>query len=155
MADRFHRERAAPRLGPADALERAGDALLATQNTDGGWGTTKRFPPTRTRPHGVALPRRLGRSGDPCRRAVWCLASHQRTENGGIATYSEPAPIRRFMSLGRWVPFGGWCSPHTEVTTAGRVLAAAALDGYADAVRVASEYVSAALKLSSILCPNQ
>jgi squalene-hopene/tetraprenyl-beta-curcumene cyclase len=45
------------------------------------------------------------------------------------------------MRVGRWMRFGGWCSPQLEVTaTAGRALAAAA-DGRSAGARAAWRYV--------------
>ena len=117
----------------ADALQTAGDALLATRNADGGWGYNENVPTDADSTACVLLLlARLGRQGPACRSAVDCLVVHQRAGNGGFPTYSEPGPIRRFMGMARWVPFSGWCSPHTEVTAvAGRALAAAK-NGHAD-----------------------
>ncbi|MET8545639.1 hypothetical protein ABZW03_34135, partial [Kitasatospora sp. NPDC004799] len=38
--------------------------------------------------------------------------------SGGVATYAEPGPIRRYMELDRRMPFRGWCRPQTEVSAA-------------------------------------
>jgi hypothetical protein len=60
-------------------------------------------------------------------RATACLARHQDADSGGLATYREPEPIRRFMGLGAETDLDGWCSSHVEVTaTAGRAFAAVA-----------------------------
>jgi hypothetical protein len=60
------------------------------------------------------------------RRAESCLLAHQ-SRSGGVPTYRDAAPIRRYMGVGRWMPFAGWCRPHTEVTAAaGRALAGSA-----------------------------
>src|SRR5262249_21011517 len=56
--------------------------------------------------------------------AAECLARHQRHE-GGLSTYFEPGPIRRYMRLDRRIGLEGWCAPHTDVTaTAGIAFAA-------------------------------
>jgi squalene-hopene/tetraprenyl-beta-curcumene cyclase len=114
----------------ASALERAADALVARQNADGGWGYNEDVPSDADSTACVLLLLALmGHRGDHCRRAASCLVGHQRREDGGVATYREPGPIRRFMGVSRWVRFTGWCRPHTEVTAAaGRALAALAPD---------------------------
>jgi squalene cyclase len=118
-----------------DALDRAADALVANQKIDGGWGYNGTVPSDADSTAYVLLFLALmGRRGNAYRRAVSCLIGHQRREDGGISTYAEPGPIRRFMGVGRWVRFDGWCSPHTEVTaTAGRAFAANGLRPEADA----------------------
>ena len=112
----------------ASARERAADTLVAGQNVDGGWGYNESVPSDADSTACVLLFLALeGHEGSTCRRAASCLVRHQRKENGGIATYSESGPIRRFMGVGRWMRFDGWCRPHTEVTAmAGRALAALA-----------------------------
>jgi len=103
----------------ADALDRAADTLIAAQNLDGGWGYNENVPTDADSTAWVLrFLIRLGRTGDPCRRAASCLISHQRNRTGGVATYLESNQIRRFMGLSRWVPFWGWCAAHTEVTAA-------------------------------------
>ncbi len=108
----------------ADGLERAADTLVLAQNPDGGWGYNGEVPTDADSTAWVLrFLTRLGRHGDVCRRAASCLARHQRSRTGGIATYLESGPIRRFMGLGGWVPFWGWCASHTEVTAvAGQAL---------------------------------
>ena len=112
----------------AGPLRRAADALLANQNDDGGWGYNEDVPSDADSSACVLLfLARSGNWGDACRRAASCLAMHQQRPSGGVATYLEPGPIRRFMGVGRWLRFTGWCSSHTEVTaTAGRAFAAVA-----------------------------
>jgi squalene cyclase len=114
-----------------DAQEGAAEALAATQNDDGGWGYNEDVPSDAdSTAWALLFLSRMSREERACRRAVSCLLRHQREANGGIATYAEPGPIRRFMGVGRWMPFGGWCRPHTEVTAvAGRALMACSPDG--------------------------
>lgn len=116
-------------LAKADqkAVVRATEALIANQNADGGWGYNEAVPSdadsTACVLRFLAL---MCHRGNSCERAVRLLCAHQRTRDGGIATYRESGPIRRFMGVGRWMRFNGWCSPHTEVTaTAGRALVTA------------------------------
>ena len=117
---------AALQLAGADAsvLARAAHALVAGQHEDGGWGYNADVPSDADSTACVLLfLARMGHRADSCRRAASCLIRHQR-ENGGVATYDEPGPIRRFMGVGRWMRFKGWCSPQVEVTaTAGCALA--------------------------------
>jgi squalene cyclase len=118
----------------ASALRLAADALIARQNEDGGWGYNKHVPSDADSTACVLLFLALtGHGNSACARAVSCLISHQRSD-GGIATYDDPGPIRRFMGVGRWWRFDGWCSSHTEVTaTAGSALTAVGCKAEADA----------------------
>ena len=126
----------------ASALQRAADTLVANQNVDGGWGYNENVPSDADSTACVLLFLALmGHRESACRRAASCLVTHQRRENGGIATYREPGPIRRFMGVGRWMRFDGWCSPHTEVTAmAGRALAAVAPDNRSARANAAWRY---------------
>ena len=120
--------------GDAAALRRAADALVARQNDDGGWGYNEDVP-SDADSTACALLFLAPTAGleSACRRAARCLVGHQR-DGGGVATYRDPREIRAFMGVGRWMRFGGWCSPHTEVTaTAGRALAALAPECDAEA----------------------
>jgi squalene-hopene/tetraprenyl-beta-curcumene cyclase len=112
-----------------EALDRAADTLVDTQNPDGGWGYNEDVPTDADSTAWVMrFLTRLGRNG-ACRRAARCLIGHQRSRNGGVATYSDAAPIRRFMGLTRWVPFWGWCAPQTEVTAVAALALASAEHG--------------------------
>jgi squalene-hopene/tetraprenyl-beta-curcumene cyclase len=119
----------------ASALERAADALVARQNDDGGWGYNEEVPSDTDSTACVLLFLALtGRRWSACARAASCLVRHQRRDDGGLATYGEPGPIRRFMGVGRWWRFDGWCSSQTEVTaTAGLALSAIGRRAEADA----------------------
>lgn len=127
----------------AGALERAAGTLAAGQNDDGGWGYNEDVPTDADSTAWVLLfLANTGHEGPACRRAASCLARHQRTDSGGVATYREPGPIRRFMGVPRWMRFTGWCRPHTEVTaTAARALAAVAVTARPPEVEAAWRYV--------------
>lgn len=127
------------------ALGRASETLVARQNVDGGWGYHEQVPSDADSTACVLLfLASEGRGASTCRRAASCLVRHQQSESGGVATYREPGPIRRFMGVGRWMRFGGWCRPHTEVTaTAGRALVAFAPDRYVAEIGAAWRYVRA------------
>lgn len=127
------------------ALERAAETLVANQNVDGGWGYHEHVPSDADSTSCVLLfLASVGGRGSTCRRAASCLARHQRSESGGIATYREPGPIRSFMGVGRWMRFNGWCRPHTEVTaTAVRALASLAQDSYEAEISAGWRYVRA------------
>jgi hypothetical protein len=74
--------------------------------------------------------------------------TYQRGEDGGVATYRESGPIRRFMGVARWMRFDGWCSPHVEVTAmAGRALAAVLPDNGGPEADAAWRYVRARQRL--------
>jgi hypothetical protein len=117
-----------------EPLERAGDALVAAQHGDGGWGYHAGVPTDADSTACVLLfLAALGRCGAFLERAVACLAAHQDASSGGVATYREPGPIRRYMGLSRETDLGGWCAGHLEVTaTAGRAFTAAHAGGEAD-----------------------
>lgn len=106
-------------------LERAAEALVARQNDDGGWGYCEDAPTDADSTACVLLFLAGERDrSSSCERGVACLSRHQRPDDGGVATYADARDIRRFMGVGRWMGFRGWCRPHTEVTaTAGRALA--------------------------------
>jgi len=126
----------------AGALEKAVAALAARQNDDGGWGYHEDVPTDADSTACVLLSLALrGGFEDACRRGASYLTAHQRRD-GGIATYRESGPIRRFMGVGRWMRFGGWCSSHVEVTaTAVRALGAAG--GHGKVLEAARGYVAA------------
>jgi squalene cyclase len=125
------------------ALGRAADALVARQHDDGGWGYNRRVPTDAdSTAWALLFLARTGNGWSGRDRAADCLVRHQRRRSGGVATYREAEPIRRFMGVGRWVRFGGWCRPHTEVTaTAGRALAALGPGGHTASVAAAWRYV--------------
>lgn len=113
-----------------DAVERASDALARCQKPDGGWGYNEETPSDADSTSWAVLFLTHMRGRDrACNRAGVCLARHQRRPSGGVATYAAPGPIRRYMGLGRVVPFWGWCRPQIEVSAvAGRAHCALASD---------------------------
>jgi squalene cyclase len=129
-------------IGP-DAVGRAVDALLASQNDDGGWGYNEQVPTDAdSTAWTLLLLSRVGCHEGARRRAASCLLRHQRVESGGIATYGRPGPIRRFMGVGRWMPFWGWCHAHSEVTAvAGRALTASPGGGDGPSIDAAWRFV--------------
>src|SRR5262249_25882115 len=112
------------------------EALVARQNADGGWGYHEDVPTDADSTAWALLLLALaGDRRDASRRAALCLVGHRRPKSGGLATYRDPREIRRFMGVGRWMRFGGWCSPHLEPTaTAGQAFAALSGIESADAV---------------------
>lgn len=131
--------------GEASALERAAATLVATQHVDGGWGYSENVPTDADSTACVMLLlTAIGHDRDAYESAAECLVKHQDGQDGGVATYSEPGPIRAFMGVGRWMRFDGWCSPHTEVAAmAGRALAAVPAVTYRAAADAAWRYVRA------------
>lgn len=113
-----------------DAVERTADALVLSQQPDGGWGYNEDTPSDAdSTSWAVLFLTHMQERDRACLRAYTCLARHQRRLSGGVATYAEPGPIRRYMGLRRWVPFRGWCRPQIEVSAvAGRALCALASD---------------------------
>jgi hypothetical protein len=100
-------------------LHRAASALSAGQQVDGGWGYNADVPSDAdSTACGLLFLSRLGRDADTraCERAAARLRLHQHSSSGGISTFADAAPIRRFMGVGWWMRFGGWCQPHVEVT---------------------------------------
>lgn len=129
--------------GDGAPLMRSAEALVASQREDGGWGYNEIVPSDADSTACVLLSLALMRhSESSCRRAAGFLIRNQRSDSGGVATYREPGPIRAFMGLGRWIPFHGWCAPHTEVTAmAGRALSAFGSKDCREAAAAAWRYV--------------
>lgn len=127
----------------ASALRKAAGALIETQDADGGWGYNENAPSDADSTGCVLLfLSHMGYRGNERERAASFLGRHQRSESGGIATFHEPGPIRKFMGVGRWMRFTGWCHPHTEVTAmAGRALAAMDPKHSSPALHAAWRYV--------------
>lgn len=123
-------------------LQKALVTLIANQGADGGWGYNESTPSDAdSTACALLFLARMGHKGDVCERAASCLVRHQR-HSGGVATYHEPGPIRRFMDVGRWMRFKGWCHPHIEVTAmAGRALAALSPEDWSSEIDAAWRYV--------------
>lgn len=109
----------------AGALRRAAAALIAHQDSAGGWGYNENVPhDADSTACALLFLAHVDCPTDTRQRAVSCLQSHQRSDSGGIATFREAGPIRKFMGVSRRWRFDGWCQPHTEVTAlAARALA--------------------------------
>ncbi len=113
---------------------RATRALVERQQTDGGWGYNEDTPcdADSTSWAVLALSSDAVQFNDACGRAAAFLRRHRRP-NGGMATYANAGPIRRYTSLPRWLPFRGWCRPTVEVSaTATRALRAVDLQATDD-----------------------
>jgi squalene-hopene/tetraprenyl-beta-curcumene cyclase len=124
-------------------LERVASTLVEQQHADGGWGYNENVPTDADSTACVLLFLALmGHRGSWCSRAASCLVRHQKNDNGGVATYREPGPIRRFMGVGRSTRFGGWCSPHVEVTAmACRALATLDRNSHSSEINAGWRYV--------------
>ncbi|HEY7895157.1 MAG TPA: prenyltransferase/squalene oxidase repeat-containing protein [Gemmatimonadaceae bacterium] len=117
----------------ADAvrLTHAARSLGERQQPDGGWGYNESTPSDADSTSWAVL----ALSGDAprfsaARAGAAAFLRRHRRPNGGMATYADAAPIRRYTSLPRWLPFRGWRRPTIEVSaTATRALQA--IDGAA------------------------
>ena len=125
-----------------EAVGRTADALTLCQQPDGGWGYNENTPSDADSTSWAVLLLTAMQGRDrSCKRAGTFLARHQR-RSGGVATFAEPGPIRRYMGLGRWVPMRGWCRPQIEVSAvAGRAHCALASDASRARARAAWRYV--------------
>lgn len=102
----------------ASAVRRAAGAIAGRQQADGGWGYNEETPGDADSTTWAVLFLTAAAGRDrACERAGECLARYQQP-GGGVATYAEARPIRRYMGVSRWVPFRGWCRPHVEVSAA-------------------------------------
>jgi len=107
-------------------IDTAVDTLLHRQHRDGGWGYHRNVPSDADSTACVlTFLAAAGHEHQAMERAGRCLRRHQDLRSGGISTYADPEPIRRYMVVGRHVDVRGWCAHHLEVTaTAGRAFAA-------------------------------
>lgn len=106
--------------GPA--ADRAAEALLRRQHRDGGWGYHHDVPSDAdSTAWGLAFLAAWGLDRNATERAGRCLRQFQDPRTGGVATYADPRPIRRYLKAGPGLDVRGWCASHLEVTaTAGR-----------------------------------
>jgi squalene cyclase len=127
----------------ASALQRAAAALIALQDSAGGWGYNEKVPyDADSTACALLFLTHVDCPSDARKRAASCLLSHQLQDSGGFATFRKPDPIRQFMGVGRWMRFDGWCQPLTEVTAlAGRALARSGLGSDGTHLRAAWQFV--------------
>jgi squalene cyclase len=111
---------------PGAPIGAAADALIKRQHRDGGWGYHRDVPSDADSTAWVLMfLAAAGCESQLLERAGRCLRRHQDPRSGGVCTYCDPEPIRRYMAAGRRADLRGWCSHHLEVTaTAGRAFAA-------------------------------
>ncbi len=129
-------------VGPS--IGAAGDALLRDQHPDGGWGYHRHVPSDAdSTACALLFLAAAGRTRQGIHRAGRCLLRHQDPRRGGVATYADPEPIRRFLRVGQDADTGGWCAHHLEVTaTAGRAFAAVPGGLFAHQADLAWRYVA-------------
>jgi len=127
----------------SSTLQRAAGALLFHQDTAGGWGYNEDVPhDADSTACALLFLARMDCPKEAKERAIACLLTHQRPQTGGIATFRESGPIRNYMGVGRWMGFGGWCHPHTEVTAlAIRALVASGWGGGETELSSAWDYI--------------
>jgi squalene cyclase len=128
------------RGGPIDT---AADALVERQQRDGGWGYHRDVPSDAdSTACALSFLAATGRGRQAMERAGRCLRRHQDMRSGGVATYSDPEPIRRYLAVGRRSDLRGWCARHLEVTaTAGRAFAAVPSSYFLAEANLAWRYV--------------
>jgi squalene cyclase len=127
----------------ASALQRAAAALIALQDSAGGWGYNEKVPhDADSTACALLFLTHVDCLSDARQRAATCLLSHQLQDSGGFATFRNPDPIRQCMRVGPWMRFDGWCQPLTEVTAlAGRALATSGLGSGGTFLHAAWQFV--------------
>jgi squalene cyclase len=121
----------------------AANALLARQRRDGGWGYHRNVPSDADSTACVLMFLATAGYEDPkIEMAGRCLRRHQDPRSGGISTYVDPVPIRRYMLVGRSFDVRGWCAHHVEVTAiAGRAFAEVSRGRFRAEAQLAWRYV--------------
>ncbi len=106
-------------------IDSAAGTLLERQHRDGGWGYHRDVPSDADSTAWVLIFLAVaGHGRQAMEPAGRCLRRHQDLRTGGVSTYADPGPIRRYMAAGRRVDMRGWCAQHLEVTAAaGRAFA--------------------------------
>lgn len=124
-------------------IDDAVEALLERQHRDGGWGYHHDVPSDADSTGWVLMFLAVAeRDRQAIERAGRCLRRHQDPRSGGVSTYADPEPIRRYMAVGRRVDMRGWCTHHLEVTAlAGRAFAAAPSGRFRPEADLAWRYV--------------
>ncbi|WP_426516370.1 hypothetical protein ACPPVQ_17315 [Diaminobutyricibacter sp. McL0618] len=107
------------------AIDRVAEALLRRQHRDGGWGYHHEVPSDAdSTAWGLTFLAGTGLDRNAMERAGRCLKQFQNPRTGGVSTYADPSPIRRYLHAGPRFDVRGWCASHLEVTaTAGRAFA--------------------------------
>lgn len=107
------------------AIEVAVGALLRRQHRDGGWGYHHDVPSDAdSTAWGLSFLALSGADRYAIERAGRCLQRFQDPRTGGVSTYADRSPIRRYLQAGPRFDVRGWCASHVEVTsTAGRAFA--------------------------------
>ena len=129
-------------LPDSRALDTARDAwsLLQTRrHLDGAWAYNA-LPPgdADSTSWGLRLADALGALEEPrAREAAEAMARHFRP-GGGVATYAEDGPIRRFLGAPAERSFRGWSGAHPCGSAAASALAPLGADAPANARRRAS-----------------
>ncbi|MEM7334543.1 MAG: prenyltransferase/squalene oxidase repeat-containing protein [Chloroflexota bacterium] len=103
----------------ADAVEEAWLWLLSRRRAGEGWGYNRLTPrDADSTIWALQLAEQLGYTHwSSSRQAQAFLAQHVQP-CGGVVTYCEEAPIRRFVGAPDELSFAGWCQPQVCVTAA-------------------------------------
>lgn len=112
------------------AARRAWEALLRRRRDEAGWGYNRLTPADAdSTAWALRLAAGLGISDDGRVAAAHAFLSGHVLADGGITTYAERDPIRRYTRLPEGASFAGWQAPHACVTAAAApVLGPVALD---------------------------
>jgi Prenyltransferase and squalene oxidase repeat len=112
-----------PEAEAQQAARRGWEFLETVTTADGGWSYNPLVPgDADSTLWGLRLAASLGVEERPAaQRAEAFLQRHLR--EGGLTTYADAAPVRRYIGLPAVVPFKGWTQAHVCVTAAGANLA--------------------------------
>ncbi|MGH9279923.1 MAG: hypothetical protein ACRD12_17720 [Acidimicrobiales bacterium] len=122
---------AMPGEATSGAVRRAWEALLGRRPDEPGWGYNRLTPADAdSTAWALRLAAGLGIVPDARLHAAHTfLASHLRAD-GGVTTYGERDPIRRYTRLPADASFAGWQAGHACVTAAAAPLVGAAATNY-------------------------
>jgi len=124
-------------------IDRAAEALLRRQHRDGGWGYHHYVPSDAdSTAWSLMFLAALGLGRNAMEQAGSSLQRFQDPRTGGVSTYADPGPIRRYLHAGPRLDVRGWCSCHLEVTaTAGRAFALVPNGRFRQEAELAWQYV--------------